>query len=415
MEGPRQPEGRTSSPPTAYPFAVLIQVVFWGSVGVLVWVYFGYPILVGIGARLAPIRLRLTDQTPSLTVAIAVHDEAAHIAERIADVFAQEQSGARLSEVIVGSDGSTDETDTIVRQLGQGEPRLRLLALPRGGQTATQGALFEAATGEVVVLTDAETRFESGCLAALATPFRDPRVGCVTGRLEWRDQNATATSANEGLYWRYERIVRDAESRAGFLTAVTGALLAVRRTSYRSVLPAASMDHLLPLYVREQGGLVLYVPKAVATDRPISGLREQFRNRTRTATRGIRANLSMARRLAPWRTPRAAFAIWSHKLLRWGTPWFILMIGASGLALAANGQPLYLAAPVGIAVWGIAAAGAHLAIGLGRQPPRAVAFARAFTIVCAAFAVGWANVVRGRRIDAWHRADWNTQAATRRQ
>jgi cellulose synthase/poly-beta-1,6-N-acetylglucosamine synthase-like glycosyltransferase len=394
---------------------VLIQVVFWGSVGILVWVYFGYPILVGVAARLAPIRLRLTDQTPSLTVAIAVHDEAAHIAERIADVFAQEQSGARLSEVIVGSDGSTDETDAIVRELAQVEPRLQLLALPRGGQTATQSALFEAATGEVVVLTDAETRFESGCLAALATPFRDPRVGCATGRLEWRDQNATATSANEGLYWRYERIVRDAESRAGFLTAVTGALLAVRRTSYRPVLPGASMDHLLPLYVREQGGLVLYVPRAIATDRPISGLREQFRNRTRTATRGIRANLSMAWRLAPWRAPRAAFAIWSHKLLRWGTPWFILTIGASGLTLAANGQPLYLAAPVGIAALGIAAAGAHVAIGLGRQPPRAVAFARAFAIVCAAFAVGWANVVRGRRIDLWHRADWNTQAATRRR
>ena len=394
---------------------MLPQIIFWCSVVALLWVYIGYPIVVGVTARLAPIRLRLSDPMPALTVAIAVHDEGAHIAERIADVFDQELSGARLSEVIVGSDGSTDDTDAVVRELALAEPRLRLLPLPRGGQTVTQNALFEAATADVVVLTDAETRFEPGCLAALAEPFRDPRVGCATGRLEWRDESATATSANEGLYWQYERIVRDLESRAGFLTAVTGALLAIRRTSRRPVPAAASMDHLLPLYVREQGGLVIYVPTALATDRPISGLREQFRNRTRTATRGIRANLSMVGRLAPWRRPRAAVAIWSHKLLRWATPWFLAIAGVTGLILGAEGSPIYLVAPVGILAGAVAAAAAHLLIGLGRRPPRIAAFARSFTVVCGAFALGWVNVLRGRQIDIWHRAEWDAQAATRRR
>jgi cellulose synthase/poly-beta-1,6-N-acetylglucosamine synthase-like glycosyltransferase len=392
---------------------VLPELIFWCSIVVLLWVYAGYPLVVGAFARLVPVRLRPTDPAPSLTVAIAVHDEAAHIAERIADVFEQEQSGARLWELLVGSDGSTDETDTIVRELSRANPRLRLLALPRGGQTMTQTALFKAATGDVVVLSDAETRFAPGCLAALVEPFRDPRVGCATGRLEWRDEAATATSANEGLYWQYERVVRDVESRAGFLTAVTGALLAVRRSSVRSVPPAASMDHLLPLYVREQRGLVVAVPEAMATDRPISGLREQFRNRTRTATRGIRANLSMAGRLAPWRTPKAALAIWSHKILRWATPWFILAAGGSGLVLGTTGRPAYLVMPIGIAVAAVAAAGAHLAIGRGRRPPRVVAFARAFAVVCGAFALSWVNVLRGRRIDVWHRAEWDARTTTR--
>ena len=151
-------------------------VIFWGSIGGLFWVYLGYPIVAGLVARLSPIRLRLTDDPRDLTVAIAVHNEAAHIADRIADVFAQDQSGVRLREVLVGSDGSTDGTDAIVRELARTERRLRLLALPRGGQTATQSALFAAATSEVMVLTDAETRFAAGCLAALAEPFRDPRV-----------------------------------------------------------------------------------------------------------------------------------------------------------------------------------------------------------------------------------------------
>ena len=404
---------RTATSPTAYPVAVIVELVFWCSTIVLLWVYFAYPLVVAVAAKVAPIRLELSNEPPALTVAIAAHDEVGHIAERIADVFAQEQSGARLLEVIVGSDGSNDGTDSIVRDIALAEPRLRLLALSRGGQTATQTALFAAASGDVVVLTDAETRFTAGCLAALAEPFRDPSVGCATGRIEWRDELATMTSANEGVYWRYERVIRDLESRAGFLTAVTGALLAVRRTSYRPVPPDASMDHLLPLYVREQRGQVVLVDGAIATDRPISGLREQFRNRTRTSTRGIRANLSMAQRLAPWRTPKAALAMWSHKLLRWATPWFIAAAAASGLVLGASGQPIYLIAPIGLVLAAISGFGAHLYIGSGRRPPRFAAFSRTFAVVCAAFALGWINVLRGRRIDVWHRVDWDARASRR--
>lgn len=388
---------------SGYPLRVLPAVVFWVSLATLGWVYGGYPVLVSIVARVRPVTLRPLEATPTLSVAIAVHNEAEHVAERIEDVLAQAATGALVAEVLVGSDGSTDTTDAIVAGLAAADPRIRLLSLPRSGQTPTQTAMFAAARGDVVVLTDAETRFAPGCLSALAEALRDPRVGCATGRLEWRDEAATATSAQEGLYWRYERRVRELESRAGLLTAVTGALLAVRRSAYREVPPTASMDHLLPLYVRESGGLVVYLPAAIATDRPISGLREQFRNRTRTATRGIRSNLSMAGRLAPWRHPGSTLAIWSHKLLRWATPWFIAITGLTGWAIGG----WYFLAPAAVLAGAAVAVGAHVAIAAGRRPPRAVAFARSFAVVNLAFALGWINVVRGRGIEVWHRAEFD--------
>ena len=388
--------------------------IFWLAVGTLVWVYVGYPIFIAVLARVAPLRIRPDGPAVTICVSIAVHDEADQIVARIADALAQERSGVPITEIIVGSDGSTDGTDDLVREAARDDPRIRLLDLPRGGQTTTQNALFEAATADIVVLTDAETRFAPGCLAALAEPFRDPRVGCATGRLEWRNEDATATSANEGMYWQYERLVRGLESRAGVLTAVTGALLAVRRSTWRPVPSTASMDHLVPLHVRERGGLVVYVPTAVATDRPISGLREQFRNRTRTATRGIRANLSMIGRFAPWRRPRVAIAIWSHKLLRWATPWLVVAAAGSGLVAGINGAPLFAIAPLIVAVGLLTAAIGHAMIAVGRRPPRPVAFARSFAVVCCAFALGWVNVIRGRRIDVWHRAEWDAGVQPRR-
>ena len=388
---------------------MLSEIAFWTSSGVLAWVYAGYPAAAAALARVRPVVLSATAPPPTLTVAIAVHDEAEHIAARIDDALAQAGSGAPLVEVLIGSDGSTDGTEAIVTAYAARDPRVHLLALPRSGQTSTQAALFAAANGEAVVLTDAETRFAAGCLAALAEALRDPRVGCVTGRLEWRDEAATATSTQEGLYWRYERRIRELESKAGLLTAVTGALLAVRSSAYRAVPPSASMDHLLPLFIREQGGLVVYVADAVANDRPISGIREQFRNRSRTATRGIAANLSMVRRLNPVRHPGAALGMWSHKLLRWATPWFVIVVAAAGLIAGLGGQPVYLVAPLAVAGLALTAAAGHLLIGAGRHPWRAVTFVRSFAVVNIAFATGWLNVIRGREIEVWHRAEWRAE------
>jgi cellulose synthase/poly-beta-1,6-N-acetylglucosamine synthase-like glycosyltransferase len=385
---------------------VLGELVFWTALGVLVWVYFGYPLLVEILGRVAPRRLDPILPTPTVTVAIVAHDEAAHIGDRITDVVDQDRDGRLIPQILVGSDGSTDGTDGIVAEMSRREPRLRLLPLPRGGTTPTQHAMFEAATSDVVLMTDAETRFAPGCVAAIAEAFRDPRVGCATGRLEWFGEDATATSQNEGLYWRYERHVRALESRAGFLSAGTGAILAVRRSSYRPVTASTGMDHLLPLLVLEQGQRVVFVADAVGSDRPITGLREQFRNRTRTATRGIQANLSMAARLAPWRHPRAALAVWSHKLLRWATPWFVIAALASSAALALSGQPAYGIVPGGFGLAGVAGAVAHAVSRTGRKPPRLLAFPRAFGVVSAAFAVAWINVARRRQIESWHRAEW---------
>ncbi len=382
-------------------------LVLWVAIGILAWVYLGYPFLAFVIGSVSPWRWDSAGPVPTLTVAIAVHDEMAEIAQRVADAFAQSGADLNLVEVLVGSDGSTDRTNEIVAALAEGEPRLRLVAMPRSGQTLTQDALFRGAIGDVVVLTDAETRFEPGCLAALVDAFRDPRVGAATGRLEWRDSDATATAANEGLYWRYERAVRALESRAGLLTAVTGALLAVRRSSYRPVPPSASMDHLLPLYVRESGGAVVYVPNAIASDRPISGLREQFRNRTRTATRGIRANLSMVVRLGPIRHPGAALAIWSHKILRWATPLLGAAAFGAGLVEATQGSPAGWSVAIVILCGAGGAVVGQLIASTGRRPPRPLAFARSFAIVNLAFLRAWVDVLRGRRIEAWHRVEWD--------
>jgi cellulose synthase/poly-beta-1,6-N-acetylglucosamine synthase-like glycosyltransferase len=382
----------------------VLAVVFWVAVGLIAWVYVGYPIAAAVAARVRPFRPTPSGPGPTLvTVGIAAHNEARQLQARIANVL--DQHVPFELEVVVASDGSTDGSTTLVERLAAADPRIRLLTLERGGQTSAQRAIFGAARGQVVVLTDAETRFAEGCLGALVAPFADPRVGAATGRLAWLDGNRTETSRNEGAYWRYEQRVRGLESRAGWLTTVTGALLAVRVSAYREVPDHASMDHLLPLAVRDQDLVVVAVPEAVASDRTVGGLREQFRNRSRTATRGIRANLSMAGRLTPWRRPSAFLAIWSHKILRWATPILAGIAGASALVLGLGGQPLYLL-PVAVGIVGLALAAVGWALRARRRPWRWGSLPLAIVVVNLAFLNGWLNLILGRRIEAWHREDW---------
>lgn len=330
-----------------------------------------------------------------VTVGIAVHDGARDIERRIANAFGQ--AVPFEIEIVVASDGSTDGTPERVNAIAQHEPRLTVLELTRRGQSAAQAAIFEVARGDIVVLTDLETRFEDSCLAALVAPFADPRVGCTTGVLRWHYDTRTHTARDEGLYWRYEHTVRAWESRAGWLSAGTGALLAVRKSLFKPAPAHASLDQMLPLFCRDAGLLVFVARDALGSDRGTASLRDQFVSRTRIATQGIEANLRMSGRISPWRRPGSFLALWSHKLLRWATPIWILLASIAGLVAVAGGHPIWYLAPL-VASLVIAALGA-LAVLIHNL--RLVSFCLTVTVVNAAFALAWMNVLVGRRVGAW--------------
>jgi cellulose synthase/poly-beta-1,6-N-acetylglucosamine synthase-like glycosyltransferase len=377
--------------------------IFWVAVAALMWVYLLYPMVARAYGALRPVRLTRGARPPALvTVGLAVHDGSAEIRERIANIV--EQPVPFSLEVIVASDGSRDETPAIVREIGQADRRVGLLQLPRRGQSAAQSAIFEAARGDVVVLTDLQTRFADGCLAALVASLADRRVGCSTGVLRWRYDEVTQTARHEGLYWRYEQSVRAWESRAGWLSAGTGALLAARRSLYQPAPTHASLDQMLPLFCREAGALVVVAQDAIGTDRGTTSQSDQFASRVRIATQGIEANLRMSLRIRPWRQPGTTLAIWSHKLLRWATP----LIGAaavlSGIIVYASlGGLLYL---LPVALGGLVALLANAGL-VGRRIGRSIpltGFPLTIAVVNLAFALAWLNVIRRRPIESWEPA-----------
>ena len=157
---------------------------------------------------------------------------------------------------------------------------------------------------------------------------------------------------------------------------------------------------MLPLVARARGMLVLVVPEARGSDRGTSSTADQFRSRVRIATQGIAANMRMARRLAPWRRPGPALAVWSHKILRWMTPWLVMAAALAALLLVAGGLAAYAVALGAIGLVFLAAL-AGLALRRTGRPMALVTFPLTVVLVNACFALAWLNLLLRRRFGAW--------------
>src|SRR4029453_437961 len=214
---PRKVRRARPSSPEGCRAVISMHVLFWFCAAVVTYVYFGYPAVLAVWARIVDRRPRRAPFAPgawpAISIVVAVRNEAPRLAARIENLIDQQYPGA--AELIVVSDGSPADPASPLAPFGSA---VRLIELPVGGKPLALNAGVEAATGDVVVFADARQRFAPGAIVALVENFADPRVGGATGELvldcEERD---TGTDVGEGigLYWKYEKWLRRHESRGG--------------------------------------------------------------------------------------------------------------------------------------------------------------------------------------------------------
>lgn len=378
------------------------------STVVLYWIYDGY----GRFLQLLTACRRLyssgrsqpesdSTQWPEITVLLTVHNEEDVIELRIRNLLDCEYPSDRF-RILIASDGSTDRTNEIVRSIN--DVRVSLFECPGLGKTGTQNEALKQVKSDVVLFTDADIRFDSQFLARTAAHFCNPEVGAVDGRLMYATDTADATTSSQGYYWNYEMKVRHLESQIGWLAVVAGACFAVRRELLLPMDPSIGEDCIVPLDVVQQGYLVIHDPLAKAYDEFEEGTGITLRRRVRQTLRNWQGTWSRPALLNPLRHPWYALALWSHKLLRWLSPVFLLiaLFSSCWLLVTAPGAVSVVAAAPYISLFALAAIG-WLATTWGWRIPF-TGFAFNFLLANTAFLLGIIRATLGRRIHTYKNA-----------
>ncbi len=301
-----------------------MTLVFWVSLGTLLYIYVGYPALVWVLAHLFGRDPRAANITPSGTLLIAAFNEEAHIEAKLRNSLALDYPKDRL-EIVVASDGSTDATNTIVERFrARG---VRLLAMrDHLGKAPMLSRIVPLLRGEIIVFSDASSELEPQALRRLLRPFADPRVGCVSGLYRVKP-TGDVRGAGEGLYWRYETFLKRQESRLHSILGAHGAFYAIRASLFERLSDSSvNDDYLIPMRIVARGFRAVYEPSAVCWESESAvSLRGEFSRRRRIAVGNCQQVIELAHLLNPWRG-WIALCFFSHKLLRTLAPLFMLAL-----------------------------------------------------------------------------------------
>ncbi len=371
-----------------------LTIIFWTSTGLLAYTHVGYGLLLGVLARLRRPAMRPPPVAlPSVSVIVPAYAEANVIGDRVANLRALDYP-PELLEVIVTCDGSPDDTPARARDAGAD----LVLERPREGKIRAQDAAVAQARGELVAFSDANVAWDVLALRRLVEPFADPRVGYACGDVRFVNERGTN---QEGLYWRYEMALRALESRVRSVTGGNGAIYATRRDSYLIVDPIMGHDLSFPFNMVKRGWRAVYASEAHASEKMVPTIEGEFARKRRMMSHGwpivVRGGM-----LSPkGYDPLYALMIFSHRVLRYLSPFLHVLALATSIALVGQGW-VYVAAVVAqLAVL----AAALLAPVL---PARPLLVARYYVLTTASLAAGlWDWLAHGTA------AGWEPAEGTR--
>lgn len=338
-----------------------------------------------------------------VSVVISAFNEEAHIERRIQNLLETDYP-EELMEIVIASDGSTDGTARIVREQFTSGRALRLLDYPnRRGKANVLNDACKEANGDILVFSDANVDFHPSAIRELVTAMEAPNVGCVCGMLRFRVKSGVAHEESEGIYWALETWLKSHEGKAGCLLGANGAIYAMPKKLWEACPPDTIIDDFfIPMRLLMKGWKTVYAPAAVAEEDLPPKPADEFGRRIRIGAGNFQALMRCLPMLNPARG-LAAWAFFSHKVLRWLGPFFMTFILIGSVLQAFGGETwarLLLAAQ--FVFYGAAWAGLQQQQPHGRGG-KLVGVAAHFVSMNLALLLGFFRWINGSQQAVWNR------------
>jgi cellulose synthase/poly-beta-1,6-N-acetylglucosamine synthase-like glycosyltransferase len=295
------------------------------SVYLIAYTYVVYPCVIWLMARMRSCSGESLNELvvfPMVSIVIAAYNEGNIIKKKIENCFSMDYPIDRF-EVVIGSDGSTDQTCNLASEYLDKRP-LKLLACERRGKVSTINNIVEQCKGDVLVFTDANSILDSGALKELIKLIQLPGVGCVSGLLRLRKQGEHLGARGESFYWKYETFIKLQENQLGAVAGANGAIYALRRELFVPLdVRTINDDFTISMMVYYQKLRVLLAEKATAYEYTSPDAAGEFRRHVRDSAGHYRAMLELGGLLNPF-LGMPFFCYVSHRVIRWLVPFCLV-------------------------------------------------------------------------------------------
>ncbi len=298
------------------------------------YTYFGYPVLVFLKKWLFPKQIIREKHEPTVTVLITAYNEESSMVAKLENTLSLDYPNEKL-EILVASDGSTDNTDAIVGSFADRGVEL-FHQSGRVGKTHTQNEAIKKAKGEIIVFSDATTEYSKDVIRKLVPSFADNSVGCVAGKLIYQSADESAVGQGATTYWEYETLIKRFESEACSLIGVSGCMYAVRRSAYKPMYDEACSDFVISSVLYRQGLRSVFEPSATCFESTNEQSSKEIRMRVRVIAQTFNDLWCNVDILNPFKWGFFSIEMISHKLLRYLIPLWMTIILLSNVILASK-------------------------------------------------------------------------------
>ena len=294
-----------------------MTLIFWVCFCLVLYIYFGYPLLLAVSAGNKNVAREPLDNLPRVSILIAAYNEEKYIEATLINKVALIYPRDKF-EIIVVSDGSTDKTDEIVISVAEKvDIPVRLFRQQRKGKTAGLNLIQQESKGDIIVFSDANSIYDKNALLKLVQNFSDCTVGYVTGKMVYVNQDGSLVGDGCSAYMKYENWLRSKESTLGSVVGVDGGVDAMRNSLYEGLREDQLPDFVQPLKIVEKGFRVVYEPEALLKEDSLSDASGEYAMRVRVTLRALWALHDMRVLFNPLHFGFFSFQLLSHKLLRY--------------------------------------------------------------------------------------------------
>ena len=342
-----------------------------------------------------------TTHLPGISFIVAAYNEEDFIEKKILNSLQQDYPADSIEFIFI-TDGSTDSTTAIIKKY----PAIQLLHQPeRNGKSAAINRAVAMATKEILVFSDANTLLNREAVTRIALHYANPGTGGVAGEkkvLPAGDNDEVG--AGEGLYWKYESLLKKIDARFYSVVGAAGELFSLRTALYEPLSPDIILDDfVLSLRVAEKGYKVAYEPEAFAMEEPSFSFRDEQKRKVRIAAGGFQSIVLLRSLLLFWKQPRLSFLYISHRVLRWAATPFCLVLAfiSNGILCLLTNNIAYIVLFAGqLLFYGMAALAAFLP---GKQP-KLLKLPYYFTFMNISVLFGFVRFLRGKQSGIWEKA-----------